>query len=60
MNTREEIEIIIEYINGVKSRASGESFAYKSGAYEAALELIQNDLETIAKVLETRENRIYP
>lgn len=60
MNTREELEKIIEYINGVKSRASGESFAYQSGAYDVALKSIRNDLEIIAKVLKTRENRTTP
>lgn len=60
MNTREELEKIIEYINGVKYHASNKGSAYQAGAYEVALELIRNDLETIAKVLETRENRTYP
>lgn len=57
MNTREELQKIINYINGVLERTDWQNNAYKSGAYEAALEGVQRDLQLISEILQLREER---
>lgn len=57
MNTREELEKIIDRIDDVLERMEGKSGDYKSGAYEVFLEFIKADLSTISEILELRETR---
>lgn len=60
MNTREEIEKIIDRIEGALERNADKSYEYQAGAYEAVLEIVQGDLETICEVLKIRNGREYP
>lgn len=57
MNTREELEKIINYINGVFERTKGKENAYQAGAYEVALEGVQRDLKLISEILQLHEER---
>lgn len=57
MNTREELEKIIDRIDDILERMDGKSDAYKSGAYEVFLDFIRGDLSTINEILELRERR---
>ena len=60
MNTREELEKIITYIENVLERCEETDFCYKAGAYNAALNGVKRDLELINEILELRKDRIYP
>ena len=55
MNTIEEIKKVMNWINDAMERCSGKSNDYKSGAYEATLNIALRDLDTICKLLELRE-----
>ena len=57
MNTREELQKIIDYINGVFARTRDKDHAYQSGAYEVALEGVQRDLQLIDEILKLQEER---
>lgn len=57
MNTREELEKIINRIDDVFDLTEGKSNDYKAGAYETFLECIKGDLAIINKILELRETR---
>lgn len=57
MNTREELEKIINYINGVFERTKDKENAYQAGAYEVALEGVQRDLKLISEILQLHEER---
>ena len=57
MNTIEEIKKVMNWINDAMERCSGKSNDYKSGAYEATLQIALRDLDTICKLLELREQR---
>lgn len=60
MNTREELEKIITYIENVLERYENADFCYQAGAYDAALNGVKRDLELINEILELRKDRIYP
>lgn len=60
MNTREELEKIITYIENILERYEKADFCYKAGAYDAALNGVKRDLELINEILELRKDRIYP
>lgn len=60
MNTREELAKIANYISGVLQRYQDKDFAFQSGAYQAALEGVKRDLDSINEILELQEKRIYP
>lgn len=57
MNTREELEKIINYINGVFERMKDKEYSYQAGAYEVALEGVQRDLKLISEILQLQEER---
>lgn len=57
MNTIEEIKKVMNWINDAMERCSDKSNDYKSGAYEATLQIALRDLDTICKLLELREQR---
>lgn len=60
MNTREELEKIINYIDGVFERVNDKDYSYQAGAYQAALEGVKRDLQLINEILELRKERISP
>ena len=60
MNTREELEKIIERIESALERNSDKSYEYQAGAFEAVLEIVRGDLETVCEVLKIRNERTYP
>ena len=55
MNTIEELKKIINGINNVLEAYNDEDYAFRAGAYKAALEHIIDDLEIVNHVLEIRE-----
>ncbi len=55
MNTSEELKKIINGIKNVLEIYKDENYAFKAGAYHAALEHIAEDLEIVNHVLEIRE-----
>lgn len=57
MNTREEIQKVINWINEAMERCSDKSNDYKSGAFEATLRIAARDLDTICKLLDLRDQR---
>lgn len=57
MNTSEELEKIINGIKKVLEMYKDENYAFKAGAYRAALEHIVDDLEIVNHVLEIREGK---
>lgn len=57
MNTREELEKIIDRIDDFLERMEDKSDAYKAGACDIFLDFIKGDLSTISEILELRETR---
>lgn len=57
MNTREELQKIVNWIDKTFETAQDQNNDYKSGAYAASLEIVKNDIEVLIHVLEFRANQ---